>query len=392
MLDRFPVDGIYLDDNLAYPNCTLWKEHGHPRPTYDCLIELHDINWRRRQLLHRRVPHAVLISHNTKAFVLPIIADFDIQYFAEGYCFNSTQDYWDNYRAWSLGLNAQAMICPGDDEGVRCGAALACNYDLLSGGGQYSQMDWRLFPAKFHYAGGVTPRELDYSRTYNLIQAYFGLYESRPFYFATSTNLFTTRTQPTFATVYQNKVWNDWLIPVANMDSTAQTTALVFRSPKALGILPRETYLLFDIHHRLASAFRGEAINQAFNAISVPAQNQQLYSIRKHSTDAPCHLWGGKRLSEVWDKKKRKLTFEIEGPPSLEDTVFIWAKNGIERVSVAGQPAPFSFDHAQNLVHGPVTFTHGPLRIEVSCSSDNANHLPEAPVRSDSIVMGPSRL
>jgi hypothetical protein len=149
-------DGIYLDDNLAYANCPLWKEHGHPRPVYDCLIELHEMNWRRRELLRRRVPHAVLISHNTKAFVLPILADFDVQYFAEGYCFNSLEDYWENYRAWSLAMNGQAMICPGDDEGVRCNASLACNYDLLCGGGQYSQMDWRLFPAKFHYAGGVT--------------------------------------------------------------------------------------------------------------------------------------------------------------------------------------------------------------------------------------------
>lgn len=39
------------------------------------------MNWRRRELLRSRIPHALLISHNTKAFVLPIIADFDVQYF-----------------------------------------------------------------------------------------------------------------------------------------------------------------------------------------------------------------------------------------------------------------------------------------------------------------------
>ena len=50
MMDRFPVDGIYLDDNLPYANCTLWQEHGHPRKVYDCLIELHEMNWRRREL------------------------------------------------------------------------------------------------------------------------------------------------------------------------------------------------------------------------------------------------------------------------------------------------------------------------------------------------------
>jgi len=37
-MERYDVDGMYIDDNLAYSECTLWKEHGHPRPVYDCLI------------------------------------------------------------------------------------------------------------------------------------------------------------------------------------------------------------------------------------------------------------------------------------------------------------------------------------------------------------------
>ncbi len=53
----YGVDGMYIDDNLAYANCTLWKEHRHPQKVYDCLIELHEMNWRRRQLLHERCPH-----------------------------------------------------------------------------------------------------------------------------------------------------------------------------------------------------------------------------------------------------------------------------------------------------------------------------------------------
>jgi hypothetical protein len=386
MLDRDPVDGIYLDDNLAYANCTLWKEHGHPRQIYDCLIELHEMNWRRRQLLRSRVPHAVLLSHNTKAFILPLLADFDVQYFGEGYCFDSAQDYWNNYRAWSLAMNAQGMICPGDDEGVRCSAAVACNYDLLTGGGQYSQMDWRLFPKKFHYAGGVTDRELDYSRTYNLAQYYFGLFESKPFYFANSTNLFTTTAPQTYAAVYQNQLWNDWLIPVANMGTQPQTTALVFRSPKALGIRPERKFLLFDVHQRIAKVVAGDALNQAFSGITVPGQDLQLFILRQIPANAPYHLWGGKRLSEAWDPGRRKLTFEVQGPAGSQDTVFIGGANyGIEQVLVAGQRAAFCFDPAQGLAHGPVTFSSGPLKIEVFCSTDHANRLPETAASGDAV-------
>jgi hypothetical protein len=387
MLDRFAVDGIYLDDNLAYSNCTLWKEHNHPRQIYDCLIELHEMNWRRREVMRRRVPHAVLLSHNTKAFVLPILADFDVQYFAEGYCFDSARDYWDNYRAWSLSMNAQAMICPGDDEGSRCGAAVACNYDLLTGGGQYSQMDWRLLPKKFNYAGGVTEQELDYCRTYNLAQYYFGLFESKPFYFADSTKLFTTMRPLTYATVYQNRKWADWLIAIANMDSNEQTTSLIFRSPKTPGILPEKHYLCFDVHQRMVKTFKGSSINEVFREISVPGQNLQLYGLREKAADMPCHLWGGKRLSEVWDGRQRKLTVEVQGPAGLRDTVFLWSgKPGIEKILVAGQTAAFAFDPVRGLVHGQVTFRPEPLRIEVFWSTNQVAQLPEAPVLGDPIA------
>ena len=74
MLNQFPVDGIYLDNNLAYANCTLWKEHGHPRQVYDCLIELHEMNWRRRELLRSKCPHAVLVSHCASAPILRLFA------------------------------------------------------------------------------------------------------------------------------------------------------------------------------------------------------------------------------------------------------------------------------------------------------------------------------
>lgn len=378
MLDQSAVDGIYLDDNLGYPNCTLWKEHGHPRPVYDCLIELHEMNWRRRELLRSRIPHALLISHNTKAFVLPIIADFDVQYFAEGYCFDSAQDYWENYRAWSLSLNAQGMICPGDDEGSRCNSTMICNYDFLTGGGQYSQMDWRLFPKKFNYAGGVTDLERTYSQNHNLAQHYFGLYESKPFHFADATNLFATTPPLTYTTVYRNETWGDLLLAVANMSTRPEKASIEFRAPKILGIRANQDYLAFNIQRRTAKVFRGDGINQAFSGIMIPEQNLQLYCVRQVPSAAPFHVWGGKRISELWDASKRTLTFEIHGPAGLRDTIFIGgAKPGIKMVVVGGKHADFYFDPAQGLAHGDVTFTAKPLKVEVHCAPRGGNELPE---------------
>ena len=380
MLDRFPVDGIYLDDNLPYPNCTLWREHGHPRQVYDCLIELHEMNWRRRELMRRRCPHVVLVSHNSRGFILPTVCDFDALLYGEGYSFGSLDDYW-NYYGFARSIPAQGMIWPGDTEAARCPASLVYNYDLLTGGGQYTQIDWRLFSRKFPYAKGVTDRETLYTRTYNLAQYYFGLYESRPWCFAEAGDLFATATPLTYATVYRNQVWGDWLIPIANMAAEARKTSFEFRSPQALGLLPQESYALFDVLQRLARTINGDALNQGFNDLSIPGQSLRLFCLRPAPTNAPFHLWGGKRISEVWDGAARKLTLTLQGPAGLQDTVFLWAaKQGLQEVVVAGKPAPFFFDPTQGLAHGLVTFTAQPLRIEVLCSQDGANRLPEKPV------------
>ena len=388
MMEQSPVDGIYLDDNLGYPNCYLQKEHNHPRKVYDCLIELHEINWRRREFMREKIPHLLLISHNTKAFVVPVLSSFDIQYFAEGYCFDSAQDYWENYRAWSLGNNAQGMICPGDDEGSRCAASLICNYDLLTGGGQYNQMDWRMFPEKFSYAGGVRPIERAYSQVYNLAQYYFGMYESEPHYFATSTNLFRTTAPQTFASLYRNTVWRDYLIPFANMSATNRTSSLQLLEPQKLGLKQSTDYLIFDVHRRTVQTLPGSRLNDAFKEISVPAQNLELFSVRPiASKDAPLHVWGGKRISETWDRKQRKLTIELQGPPSLQDSIFIRQGGlAIERILVDGKESPFFFDASQALVHGEVTFKSTPSKVEVHCLPQSTNQLPAKNVTPDALV------
>jgi len=388
MFDRFEVDGVYLDDNLAYPTCTLWKEHGHPQPVYDCLIELHEMNWRRRELLRRRCPHVVLVSHCASGHILPVICDFDAQIYGEGYSFGSLEDYWDNFVAPVRSLHAQGMIWPGDSESVRCAAAIAYNYDLLTGGGQYTQIDWRLFPKKFPHAAGVIDLEPLYTQTYNLAQYYFGMYESSPFHFADSTNWFTTSMRLTYATVYQNRVWGDWLIPIANMDSKARKTTLTFPSPQAIGISPEKDYLLFDVHQRTARTLKGKSLNRTFGDFSIPGQNLRLFYLRQLPAGAPFHAWGGKRIIERWDAHRRKLTFEIHGPTGLQETIFIAAATcGIQQILVAGNRADFSFDPTQGLAHGPVTFARKPLKVEVFCSASRANELPEEPVTAGPLVL-----
>jgi hypothetical protein len=351
------------------------------------LIELHEMNWRRRELLRRRNPHAVLISHCTKAFVLPVIADFDALLYGEGYSFDSTEDYWKNYAAHLQSLHAQGVLYPGGLDAVRCPAALAYNYDLLSGGGQYCQVDWRLFPAKFPYGAGVTANERAYCQTYNLAQFYFGLHESEAFYFANSGKIFVTTAKQTYASLYHNRTWNEWLIPVANMADQTQTTSLLIQSPEILGIQAREKYLLFDVHRRSAQTVSGNSINMALRDVTIPGQNLQLLTLRKEPARGPFHVWGGKRISETWDAQKRKLVFELHGPTRLRDTVFIRAKkNAIQRIEVAGQPTTFYFDSTNALAHGEVTFTAQPLKIEVFCSSSAAGQLREKSVAPDALI------
>jgi hypothetical protein len=81
----------------------------------------------------------------------------------------------------------------------------------------------------------------------------------QPFYFANSTNCFTTRTRQMYATLYNNQVWDDWLVAIANMDPKPQQTTLDFHSPQTLGIAPDKEYLAFDIHRRTTKPLKGPA-------------------------------------------------------------------------------------------------------------------------------------
>ena len=112
----------------------------------------------------------------------------------------------------------------------------------------------------------------------------------------------------------------------------------------------------------------------------IPAHSLKLLYLRAVPDSAPFHLWGGKRISEHWDARKRKLSLVLQGPAGLRDAVFLGGANrGIQSVRVGGKPAPFCLDRAQGLAHDQVTFTAKPLLIEVLCSREGTNGLPEIP-------------
>ena len=72
-------DGSGIRVESATYTVQFMDEHGHPQRVYDCLIELHDMNWRRRQVLREKCPHAVLIDHSSHGFILPAISAFGIR-------------------------------------------------------------------------------------------------------------------------------------------------------------------------------------------------------------------------------------------------------------------------------------------------------------------------
>jgi len=388
MMDTYQVDGMYIDDNLAYGNCTLRKEHGHPRSPYDSLIELHEMNWRRRQALREACPHAVLVDHCSAGLVLPVICDFDVHLYGEGYGFSTLRAYWDLFG--SIGnMYAQGSMYPGDTEGSRCAANVAYNYDLLTGGGQFTYLDWRLYPKKFPYAKGVTEDEPLFIRTYNLPQYYFGMYESDAFCFAVSADVFSATTPNTYATVYRNRVWKDYLIPIANMGKTEQETAVQIHSARKLELSADADYVLYDVNERTKKVVGGRALVKGLGKIRVPGRGLRLLYLRERPGGVPYHLWGGKRISEAWDASGQTLSVEVHGPTGLRDVVFIGVGDqDVREVKVGGKRAAFAFDPSRRIAHGRVRFGPEPIRIQVMCSKSLATKLPEQAITANELVTG----
>ncbi len=387
MLEQYAVDGMYIDDNLAYANCTLQKEHGHPEAIYDSLIELHDMNWRRRKALKAKYPHAVLVDHCSRGLVLPVISAFDVHLFGEGYSFPSVEAYWDSFGTLQ-NLPAQGALWPGDSESNRCSAEIAYIFDLLTGGGQYSYLDWRLWPEKFPYAAGVHPDERLFVKTYNLAQFYFGMYESNPYSLARSREQFVTTTPQTYATAYRNETWNDALVVVANMDTAAGVTSVQFRDSKDSILVGQKRVAVYDVNYRTTRIVDGGAIQDALDDLELGPQQMKLFYVRPIPTDAVYHQWGGKRISENWDVESKILSLDIHGPIGLEDTIFFgMGDNGIKQVNVNGSAAEFFVDPNRNVIHGNVTFSEQPIRLEVICTRDGSTRLPIQSIVPDELAV-----
>lgn len=377
MFARYPVDSMYVDDNLPYANCGLWKEHGHPQPVYDCLMELHEVNWARRRVFLEHCPHALLFDHCSWCTLLPTIGAFDSHLYGEGYNMSTPEAYWDHFGALKS-LYGQGHICPGDSESVRCPTESAYAFDLLCGGGQYTYLDWRLYPQKFPHAAGVTPDERPLVEAYNLAQYYFGMYESTPFYFATSKNHFTTTAPSTYATLYRNDTWGDWLLALANMAQEDRTTTLTLHDAAAIGLDVGAEWLLWDVGQRTVRRLAPGQLSSALSDISLGPQSVKLLFLRRVPASGAFALWGGKRLREHWDASAGRLRLELEGPPTRTDIVVIApGEEPLCEVRVNGKPAEFFFDAEKRLVHGWVTFGSEPVVVEADTTGAG---LPVAPL------------
>ena len=378
MLERYPVDGMYIDDNLAYENCTLWKEHGHPQQVYDCLIELHDMNWRRRQVLREHCPHAVLIDHSSHAFVLPVISAFDCHLYGEGYTFPSVEAFQATFGTYG-NMYAQGCLWAGDSETTRCGAQMAYAFDLLSGGGQYSYLDWRLWPQKFPYASGVSADEPLFVRTYNLAQYYFGLYES------VFTGSLSITTPGAHAALYDNRVWNEQLLVAANMTNKDAPCRLSLPEPLQSTGITADT-IVYEVNQRKVLDTPGREQDTLLPELVLHPYQTRLILIRKTPGGNPCHLWGGKRIAEAWNAQKGVLSVLLEGPEGVEETILLVAGNHrFNQVSVDAAPANFYYDPQQRLTHGKITFKKGPVRLDALSVEDTGTGLPEVPLEPDDL-------
>jgi len=373
MLDKYDVDGMYIDDNLAYANCALQEEHGHPEKAYDCLIELHEMNWRRRQALLAKRPHAVLIDHCAKATFMPVISDFDAHLYGEGYTFPSLESYWEQYGALKNN-NAHGCLWPGGKETDRSATEFAYNLDLLTGGGQYMYIDWRLYPEKFPHASGVSKDEVPLVRAYNLAQYGFGIYESTPHVFAEFTDLFSADPPGAYATIYRNNVWGDHLVVLANMTGEAVDASLRLHSPERLGLRPNGTYAVLDVNDANCRRVDGaELAARGISGVRVPGRALRLFYLRRLPDGTPRHLWGGKRISERWDAQSKTLTVELQGPAGAELEVYLAAgAEPVGEVRVNGEPSRFQSDAPGRVIHGTIRFGPDPVRVEVSADKPRA--------------------
>ncbi len=366
MLDRFDVDGIYLDDNITQgPSCPHWQAHGHPRPGYDCLIEMHEVNWRRRRLLLERVPHMLLVDHCNIGLWLPLLAPFDAHLYGEGHNISTLEGYW-NFYGKIRSMHAQGNLWPGGVDGARFATRGAYTLDLLTGGGQYMYIDWRLFTKKFPHAAGVLAEETAFVRAFNLAQHYFGMHESTPHIFAESAAIISGANPAAAVTTYQNRTWGDQLIVIGNASDAPVTDSVTLHRPQDLGIDPAQAYGVFDIVERTYTRSSGADLDGALQNLKLPANGLRLFYLHPIAAERPQHIWGGKRIEEHWDPAAKRLSVRLSAPAGVTDSVFLNpGPQPIAAITVNGKPAAFAKSADGKLLHGEVTFTRDPLLLEI---------------------------
>jgi hypothetical protein len=380
MVDRFDVDGVYLDDNITRgPDCPHWHAHGHPRPGYDCLIEMHEVNWRRRRFLLERVPHLLLIDHSNIGLWLPLLSPFDVHLYGEGHNIRTLDDYW-NFYGMIKSMNAQGNLWPGGMDGARFATPGAYVLDFLTGGGQYMYIDWRLFTEKFTYAAGVLGNEAALVKAFNLTQHYFGMHESVPLSFAES-KAAVSSSNPSFAiAAYRNQTWEDCLLVLGNVGSEPSTGRVNLHHPEKLGIHSAKVYGVFDVLERTYRQSPGNELSSVLRDVSLPENGLQLLYMHRVASDWPQHIWGGKRIEELWQPERKRLAVRLSGPDGLVDSVyFAPGSQPISAITVNGRPADFSLNTEGSLLHGQVTFRREPILLEIEVGKAPATFEVEDP-------------
>jgi hypothetical protein len=380
MINRFDVDGIYLDDNITQgPNCPHWQEHGHPRPGYDCLIELHEVNWRRRRFLLQHVPHLLLVDHCTIGLWLPLLSPFDVHLYGEGHAISTLDGYWDFY-GMIAAMNSHGNVWPGGLDGARFATPGAYVLDLMTGGGQYAYIDWRLFNDKFPHAAGVLGNERALVRAFNLAQHYFGMHESTPLTFAESKPVASGARPSTAVAAYRNQTWGDCLLVVGNRDNEPATDSIKVHNPQSLNLDPANTYGVFDVLPRTYRRAKTRELNGALANIDLPASGLRLFYLHAARDDRPQHVWGGKRIDEHWEPAANRLAVRLSAPAGLTDTVFLApGPHPVASVTVNGRPATFSTTSNGSLLYGTVTFRKDPVLLELQLGPQAAKFAVEDP-------------
>lgn len=360
MLERYSVDGMYIDDNLGYANCKRWKEHNHPQQVYDCLIELHDVNWQRRQLFHEKCPYTFLVDHCSYAFVLPIIAPFDGHLFGEGYDFSSVEEYKSKFGSFE-NMYAHGFLYAGDDESQRCPTESAYAFDLLTGGGQYCYLDWRLWNEKFPYAKGVHPLEKVHIKTYNLMQYYFGMYETSP------VEEWKTSEPLVYGAIYHNTIWDNYLAVVVNRNNETKTCSMLDVKKVLQNLISKNCPIVcYDILQQTTSVVLPDEVSNMFTNLSLESYQIRAFYLCVKPDHSVFHLWGGKPISEDWDVSTQTLTLKLDAPEGVEDTIVLYDSKGIvKNISVNDQTVEFYYDPDKKVAFAKVRFAHEPIIVKV---------------------------